>query len=416
VEIPLVMIKKIIFLLVALSFNSVYAQSSRCSTDEFLAAKFENNQEMKLKYEKTIHNIRAIANNKHAHKVLSDEEQDVLTIPVVFHVVYRSFIQNIPDERIHEQMDILNADYAGLNSDIGSVPDDFTEFVGSSRIRFELASVDPLGNSTTGINRYETDSTVFGLSDDGIKHSELGGADAWESDSYLNIWVGRIENGILGYATPPNSASSGEDGVVIGYKYVGLSSSSSYDLGRTATHEVGHYLGLTHIWGYGASCTSDDGISDTPTQLEAHYANPGHPSLSCGSADMFMNYMDYVEDVDMFFFTSEQMDNMEIALEQYREGLLVSGGLSIEEELTEQDFQVFPVPVNKGAEFFILVPESANIHRIELVDILGRVQLFNKVDQNSKELSVHVDGISTGVYLLKLSGENYSFNKRIVIR
>ncbi len=411
------MLKKLTLLLVALSVSSAVAQSSRCSTDEFLAAKFAENEALKVSYEKAMYDIRSVAKHVHSMKTSMDEQEEDLVIPVVFHIVYRFGTQNIPDLRITEQMNTLNADYAGLNTDISEVPADFTQFVGTSRIRFELASIDPDGNPTTGIERIETDSSVFSMSDEGIKHSELGGADAWNSSQYLNIWVGRIEQGILGYATPPNTAMADEDGVVIGYKYVGLSNSASYGLGRTGTHEVGHYLGLIHLWGaYGPSCTLDDGISDTPMQFEAHYVDPGHPSISCNSADMFMNYMDYVEDEDMFFFSAEQVTHMETALEINRESLLTSPALAVDENISNEVFEIFPVPVSKGSELTVVIPEGKVINQVQIVDLLGRVHLNDIVDTNDKELSLNIKELSTGVYLLKLNGEKMSYNKRIVIR
>ncbi len=415
---PPIMIKKISFFLAVLSFGSAFAQSSRCSTDEFLMAKFENNTALKAQYEETIDAIRTASKHVHAMKMAMDDEGDeIITIPVVFHIVHRLSSQNISDERIFEQIDILNADYSGANTDIGSVPSDFSAFVGSSRIRFELASFDPDGNPTTGIERIATDSITFSMNDEGIKHSELGGADVWTNTEYLNIWVGRIENGLLGYATPPNTASASEDGVVIGYKYVGLSSDASYNLGRTATHEIGHYLGLSHIWGpYGPSCSFDDNIADTPMQFDAHYANPGHPSISCNSADMFMNYMDYVEDEDMFFFTIGQVSNMETAVVNYRAGLMNSPALSIEETISVDDIKVHPVPVNSGSELFIQIPEMADVSQIKIIDLLGRVHVSQNVDSDVEEISIKVNGLSTGVYMLQLKGLDNTYNKRIVIR
>ncbi len=399
-----------------MSFSSIYAQSSRCSTDEFLHSRFEANDAMKLRYEQTIQSIRSLTQNKMSQKVMVDGE-DILTIPVVFHIVHRISTQDIDNERIFEQIDVLNKDYSGENTDIGSVPSDFTEFVGASRIRFELASFDPDGIPTDGINRFETDSITFSISDDGIKHSNMGGVDAWNSSEYLNIWVGKIDNNILGYATPPNTASAAEDGVVLGYKYVGLSSNFSYNLGRTATHEVGHYLGLSHIWGpYGPSCVLDDGISDTPMQYDAHYVNPGHPSLSCSSADMFMNYMDYVEDEDMFFFTEGQVANMETALENFRSGLLTSPGLTLEEGINTNDIKVFPVPVQKGGELTISIPDNVRIDQVQLVDVLGRVHLSEALNNEETIHILKVNEMAPGVYMLRLNGQEISYNKQIIIR
>merc|ERR1711974_33936 len=148
---------------------------------------------------------------------------------------------------------------------------------------------------------------------DDVKDSSKGGSDGWNRDSYLNIWVCNLSSGILGYAYPPG-ISANLDGVVIGYKYFGDQGTVSFPFnkGRTTTHEVGHWLGLSHVWGSGGGCTSDN-INDTPLQDGPNYGCPNFPELSSCSGqdngpngDMFMNYMDYVDDRCMMMFSAGQ--------------------------------------------------------------------------------------------------------------
>jgi len=187
-----------------------------------------------------------------------------------------------------------------------------------------MATSDPFGNATTGIVRTSTSVSAFGTNDQ-MKFSSSGGADAWPTSDYLNIWVCDISGGILGYAQFPGGAAS-TDGIVIDYQYFGTvgTASAPFDLGRTATHEVGHWLNLRHIWGDG-SCSVDDFVSDTPTSNAANYGcDVG--SSACGSVDMVQNYMDYSDDACMNLYTVGQRNRMRALFESggYRSSLLNS--------------------------------------------------------------------------------------------
>ncbi|MBL6646048.1 MAG: zinc metalloprotease, partial [Flavobacteriales bacterium] len=246
----------------------------------------------------------------------------VVTIPVVFHVVYRTAEENISDAQIQTQLDVLNADFRRLNADADNVWSQAAD----TEIEFCLASFDPDGNSTTGILRVPTTVNGFGTND-AVKFSSQGGSDAWPYTDYLNFWVCNIGGGILGYAQFPGG-SAATDGIVNGYQYTGTIGTATppFDLGRTATHEVGHWLNLRHIWGDG-NCNVDDFVSDTPTSDAPNYGCAlGH--VSCNTTDMVQNYMDYSDDACMNLFTQGQTDRM-LALFQpggFRESLLTSNG------------------------------------------------------------------------------------------
>ena len=246
--------------------------------------------------------------------------EGVVTIPVVVHVLYSNASQNISDAQIISQIDVLNEDFRRTNPDA----DDTWSQAADSEIEFCLAGSDPLGNPTDGILRIPTSVSAFGTND-GMKSSASGGSDAWPASSYLNIWVCNIGGGILGYAQFPGGSPS-TDGVVCGYQYFGTTGTATapFNLGRTTTHEVGHWLNLRHIWGDGG-CGADDFVSDTPKSGGANYGCQVGSS-SCGSTDMVENYMDYSDDACMNLYTVGQKNRMRALFESggYRASLLNS--------------------------------------------------------------------------------------------
>lgn len=241
--------------------------------------------------------------------------RSLVTIPVVVHVVYRTSSQNISDAQIQSQINVLNADFAKLNADWTNTPSVFQSLVANVDIQFCLAQRDPNGNATNGIVRKSTTRSSFSTNDY-VKRSAYGGSDAWPSSSYLNLWVCNLSNGILGYAQFPGGPAA-TDGVVINYLAMGNTGTASapYNKGRTATHEVGHWLNLYHIWGDdGTSCNGSDNVSDTPNQADENYGCPSFPTVSCSNGpngDMYMNYMDYTDDACMFMFTNGQKARMQ---------------------------------------------------------------------------------------------------------
>ncbi|GAA4367174.1 hypothetical protein GCM10023185_38820 [Hymenobacter saemangeumensis] len=234
-----------------------------------------------------------------------------ITIPVVVHVLYNTTAQNVTDAQIASQIDVLNEDFQKLNADVTKTPSAFAGSVADVGIAFTLAKRDPNGNATTGITRKQVTQTSWGT-DDKMKSSTTGGTNAWNTSQYLNIWVCNLSGGVLGYAQFPGGAAA-TDGVVIlttGFGRYG-SAAAPFNLGRTATHEVGHWLNLRHIWG-DASC-GNDYVSDTPTQQTSNTGCPTFPKRTCGNTtngDMFMNYMDYTDDACMYMFSNGQSSRM----------------------------------------------------------------------------------------------------------
>ena len=248
------------------------------------------------------------------------------TVPVVVHVVYRTLSENISSEQVASQIDVLNEDFTKRNRDAESVPSVWRDAVGDARIVFRLADRAPDSAVTSGITRTSTHFAAFG-DDDAVKLAASGGAGAWPADRYLNIWVCHLED-LLGYAQFPGGPAY-TDGVVIDYRAFGTSGTAEapFNLGRTATHEVGHWLNLFHIWGDdGAGCTGTDQVDDTPNQGGPNTGCPSFPHVTCNNGpegDMFVNFMDYVDDRCMVMFTAGQVERMHAALDEARSAFSV---------------------------------------------------------------------------------------------
>ncbi|GEO05681.1 hypothetical protein AAE02nite_33450 [Adhaeribacter aerolatus] len=256
-------------------------------------------------------------------------KQPVIQIPVVFHVIYHTPEENISDEQIQSQLQVLNEDYRRRNADTVNTLPAFKKLAADTGIQFCLATIDPTGKPTTGITRTYTDSLGF-TTDEAMKFTAKGGHNAWDANQYLNIWVCNIQNGFLGYAQFPGGDPA-IDGVVLWYQTIGKFPANPYvsvfNQGRTATHEIGHWLGLEHIWGIkDFGCEDSDGITDTPPQDNANSGCPTGTINSCNNSlqggDMYQNFMDYTDDACMNLFTQGQSAYMQAIVSSARPGLL----------------------------------------------------------------------------------------------
>lgn len=261
-------------------------------------------------------------------------------IPIVFHVINNGEPigtgTNISDEQLISQINVLNKDFQRLNADAGQTPAEFLPLAGNLDIEFVLAKQDPEGLATNGILRTLGTKTEWTLADNG----EFKALSYWPSEDYLNIWVINFNDpsNFIGYAQFPESPLPGlensssdplTDGVVLNYKDVGsvddeptpgaFNLEPQFNKGRTATHEIGHFFGLRHIWGDNSSCiaTGDgsDYVDDTPVQSTETTGCPSHPQVSCSNNKMFQNYLDYTNDACMNLFTAGQVTRMEIILQ-----------------------------------------------------------------------------------------------------
>jgi hypothetical protein len=267
-----------------------------------------------------------------AFKRAGAKPRGIVKIPVVVHVVYKSDEQNISKQQIQSQITALDKDYRKLNADIKKVPSAFKKYIGDARVIFNLAIRDPDGKPTDGITRTHTNVDSFSAMHNPVKSNKTGGADAWPRDRYLNLWCCSLGDELLGYAQFPGGPAE-TDGVVINYHAFGTmgTATAPYDKGRTATHEIGHWLNLLHIWGDDkGGCEGSDNVEDTPNQAGPNFDTPSFPHVTCDNGpkgDMFMNYMDYTPDAAMVMFTKGQIHRISATLDGPRAAIVNSDGL-----------------------------------------------------------------------------------------
>ncbi len=256
---------------------------------------------------------------------LSSERTGVTRIPVVVHVVWNTAVQNVSEAQVTSQIDVLNRDFRRTNADVNTTPAPFLPLATDSRIEFVLAATDPNGAPTNGIERRQTSTAAF-TDNDAVKSFGTGGLNAWPQNQYLNLWVCPLAGGLLGYAQFPGGPNA-TDGVVIQQSAFGTvgTATAPFNLGRTATHEIGHWLNLNHIWGDdGTGCSGTDNVADTPNQGGYNTGAPTFPHVSCSNGpngDMYMNYMDYVDDRAMVMFSAGQVARMQACLDDARRGI-----------------------------------------------------------------------------------------------
>lgn len=457
-----------ILLLALFCFSNINAQKHFCG-----------DQMSKLLLEKKYPGVTDVVNKTFAkakNESYLDRSSVVLRIPVVFHVIYNNDAQNISDDLIYEQIDILNEDFRRLNANASETRDTFSSIAADAEIEFFLAGQDPEGNPSTGITRTETDVTSFtdldflslveaigecgldlqdpevlecifeflgldeGLDLDAMKFDESGGKDAWDTDRYMNVWVtnlsldvGGMETPfILGFAYPPMEAPNWPEGtlpenleevegVVLHYQVVGRNNpnigtlAELNDQGRTAVHEVGHYLGLRHIWGDG-DCMEDDGIDDTPaagSNSQPTYDIPTcedlHSKDSCLDdmmPDMVENYMDYSIESCQNMFTQEQVDLMRNMLLGPRSGLLENTISSADDLLTESVI-ISPNP-SKGQ---VHISGINDPFTVKVFSQSGQMLFNNSVSEKNIDLSF----LANGLYFLEISTKDSKSIEELVI-
>lgn len=417
--------------LMLIASTSYGQQFQRCLSHEAVKHEINLNPSYKDRYESIF--TEAKKNSTNQFNAKSDIEY---TIPVVVHVVYNTPEQNLPDSVIYNQIQVLNQDFGRLNADTANMRSDFSSIAGNPKIRFMLATIDPEGNPTTGITRTQTNLTTFGslasmmgsMGDiEKIKSTADGGIDPWNQTRYLNIWVGNMGVNLLGtemvallgYATPPanlpNWPAGGvgnlKDGVVVQFQVFGSNNPNPIPgmddyvaKGRTATHEVGHYLGLRHIWGDDADCLIDDGLEDTPGATAQSESDCNTSKNSCvdniGSLgdlpDMVENFMDYSAETCQNSFTKGQVGIMRGVLEGPRYDL-VNNNVASTTTVTNILTSIYPNPTNSNIQLtFSQAPES-----IQLIDAQGRIVLTqNNIDNLS--LTLDLSALNSGIYLLQV--------------
>lgn len=363
-------------------------------------------------------NVQSTSSNSRTEQILANQ---VIRIPVVFHVLYKVPGENISNEAIRQQLAIINRDFNRKNADTVNTPERFRFLAADLKIEFVLATSDPLKRSTNGINKKYT-PVSFWYSGDKMKFSSETGADAWDTRSYLNIWVCNLRDG-MGYSSLPGQDPL-KDGVVLDYRTI-AGNTSVYNNGRTAVHEIGHWLNLRHLWGEGFC--GDDFVDDTPKQ--ATYT-PGCPSgsirLSCSNGpagDMYMNYMDFTDDACMNMFTQGQKTRARslFLTGGYRNSILFSKGL--EEPLVYQsalpDFypewnqvRVFPNPATDRLNINFEYDERWLGKELQVLDISGR--LLERKIINLKIVSIDVSRLKPGIYFIRASKDDETLHQKFI--
>ena len=341
-------------------------------------------------------------------------------IPVVVHVLYNTAAQNISDAQVQSQLTVLNEDYRKLNADASKTPAIYAGLAADANVQFVLAKRDPSGLATSGIIHKAT-KTASWSTNDAVKNSKRGGDNAWDASKYLNLWACNLGQGLLGYAQFPGGSPS-TDGVVILYsafgsraKYSAGTYTSAYDLGRTASHEVGHWLNLRHIWGDDSgACTGSDLVDDTPNQGAENYGCPAFPHVSCSnSGDMSMNYMDYVDDACMYMFSTGQSSRMNalFAAGGARVGILTSlGGTAPRMALpTGTSVSFYPNPASNVLTLDLPAGADAARYAVRVYDMRGHEMTQARYDSRGQ---VEVGGLPKGLYYVAIGNGTTTTRQR----
>lgn len=405
--------KQVFTLLIFVFGSSLMAQ--QCATHDRHVQFMDNDAQYVVNYYQAENLARQWRLNNPSY---NGQRALLITIPVVVHVLYKDSSQNISEAQIQSQLDVLNQDYRAMNSI--TLPSYFDSLKADVEIEFCLASIDPNGNPTNGITRTATaGGALLGYFTplDDAKADASGGKDPWPTDEYLNIWVCDLFPGLLGYAQFPGGAAT-TDGVVITTRSFGTVGNIDplSPGGRTTVHEVGHWLGLRHIWGDDSDCTGSDSIPDTPNHSTSSQQDCNTTLNSCSNEDTFwgafdptdmvQNYMDYSNDTCMGMFTKGQRQRMHSFLlsDPLRLALFSSPAgcsfLNVDENPNIY-YSVFPNPATDKLYLKWSMDESADV---KITTITGQVILLHK--NVSPGFGVDVSSIPGGVYLAEIVFDN----------
>ncbi|MFM2146502.1 MAG: hypothetical protein RL732_1338 [Bacteroidota bacterium] len=398
------------FLIILLCSCSQLIAQDACHSQEYLEQEIRRDPTLKVRLEKAAQ-VPTTFQRELISGTQSNQSSNlpVIRIPVIVHVLYNKPEQNITDAQVFSQIDALNKEFRKAHADTALIPAAFHDLAADCFIEFTLAKVDPQGYATTGIVRKSTKKYSFGM-DDAIKFSSNGGDDAWDNTQYLNIWVGSLISGVVGYSSPLGGPKE-KDGVVINYTAFGTVGklNAPYEKGRTAVHEVGHWLGLKHIWG--DQVCGSDGIDDTPQQGSATRGCPSGKISSCTNAAvgiMFNNYMDLTNDACTNMFTYGQRDKMRAAFLPggSRSALLNSTAVTAipkpapDPVVTENlSLHIFPNPAVQSIKIDISRQENLKGTTLTLLNQMG--QVVRTVQLNSMVTEIDMRSLADGLYFIR---------------
>lgn len=383
---------------------ATYIVSAQCRSFDYQQQLVEQNPALQLSYNAVQNFIRL----NESSRISSDQAGKTITIPVVVHVLYHFPAENISDSLVKTQIVALNRDFRKLNADTVKIPEYFKALAADCGIEFQLATVDPKGNATSGIVHKYTPITKWEL-DDKIKISSEMGDDGWDPKSYLNIWVGTL-NRFLGYSSVPGDPAD-KDGVVVTNTGFGIRNTGVYGKGRTTVHEIGHWLGLKHLWG-DADC-GDDGVADTPKQQTFTNGCPSGIRLSCDNApygDMYMDYMDFTNDACLVMFTKGQKQKMRALFQPggARYSILASNGLGkpVNAEIPLPDaaprwlhVNIYPNPATTELMLDVEFDTRWVGKELQVINVAGQLEI--KTTINSKIQKLDLSRLKPGLYFIR---------------
>lgn len=411
--------KKMFLLFCASSFflsNAQNTQNRGCAFEEKMEAFYQKNPAAKTA-EASMYQF--LSTNDYRDQ---QSKKAVVTIPVVVHVLYKNATQNISDAKIQSQIAVLNADFRKLNADFNTaVPAAFKPMAADMEVQFCFATVDPNGQPTTGIHRVSVPST-FDFDDDYCE-AGAGGIAAWDSTKYLNIWVGAFtDTTLLGWAYGPAAAGTYFDGLCIDYRCYGTVAPlyAAYPLGRTGTHEIGHYFGLQHIWGtanYGNTPNSavcgttgwTDYCADTPATYYPYFGAPTFPTnqyacTNTANGSMFMNYMDYGNDAVLAMFSNDQKTILQNTLNTYRASLKNSNAcatLGLDEVEVNKSIILFP---SLAETYISIASPMIKIDKVDIFSADGRLAKTTTVKNETDKIDV--SHFAAGTYYVRTYSKN----------
>lgn len=387
---------RILIIFIGLLFFTRAAAQMNCVTADYTRTSINNDPQLASAIKQAEAYIRLQISTPSMSRV----ENGIYKIPVVVHNLYHTTGQKITDEQVAAQLETLNKAFRRQNADTVKTPAAFKGLAADCEIEFHLASADPMSRSTTGIIRKYTPVTTW-IMDDKMKSSAQMGDDPWDSRKYLNIWVCQMDK-FAGYSTVPGSDAK-LDGIVIGLAAFGAGQ-------KTIIHEMGHWMGLKHIWG--DEYCGDDGVDDTPKQASYTVGCPNTVRVTCGNSptgDMYNNYMDFTNDGCMNLFTKGQKARMQavFASGSARNSLLYSAGLDkpliYESPLPEEDprwlqVKVYPNPVNTVLTLDFSYDVRWVGKTIFVTNLVG--QSLKNVTISSKIQTIDVTNFKPGIYFL----------------
>lgn len=398
------------------------AAQKRCVNENYTKQELTADPSLQNKFngiESFIQTRNALSNNVQRTTQLPE----IIRIPVVFHVLYHTPDQNISLQAIELMMAALNRDFNKKNSDTANTPSAFKQLSTSMGFEFKLATMDPKGAATTGVLRKYT-PVKYWMSDDKMKFNKNYGDDGWDSKSYLNIWLCNMQDA-LGYGTLPGMDPK-KDGIVISFEDIFNAPGTSPAINdfRTIVHEAGHWLNLNHIWGEGYC--GDDKVDDTPKQSSYTPGCPNGVRVSCSSSshgDMYMNFMDFTNDVCMNMFTKGQRKRARAIFEEggARHSILHSKGLktSVIPAAQPADYypkwlqtQIYPNPATSYVDCYFEYDERWLGREMKILDMNGKVVMKRSI--TSKIQRIDISKLSPGIYFIVAQKEEEKLQAKFI--